>query len=62
MNHSDGEYPEISLTNYRPPLFSFLLSIFAVFSVNEKYGLILNNTFFSDNDNYIRTSRLLIQS
>ena len=58
--HSDGEYPEISPTNYRPPLFSFLLSIFyKIFSVNEKYGLILNNILlFLTTIIIFRTSRL----
>jgi len=42
--HSDGEYPEIKPTNYRPPLFSFLISIiYKIFSVNEVHGLIFNN-------------------
>ena len=58
--HSDGEYPEISPTNYMPPLFSFFYLIFyKIFSVNEKYGLILNNILlFLTTIIIFRTSRL----
>ena len=42
--YSDNNYPNIQPTNFRPPLFPFLLAvIYKIFSVNEIYGLILNN-------------------
>ena len=44
--YSDGNYPDIEPTNFRPPLFPFLLSIvYKIFSVNEVYGFIFNNIF-----------------
>ena len=42
--YSEGNYPDIKPTNFRPPLFPFLLSIvYKIFSVNEVYGIIFNN-------------------